>query len=172
MQAIKKNGLAGKARRVRRRNRAARLHACQMVHEYFEPDTEDLFRERYIPIRSRAEFVPSVLQDNDNETTLSQSINPGSQLQLPLTAEPHQPSPQKAPLSSRKDSMDQSHDKREAVVRFPATGGKAQPKRRSRLPYPSAPAKERLTLQGFLLGCAMGSAAAAVLLLMVRTAVG
>ena len=171
MQTIKHGGLAGKARRVRGRNRAARLQACQMMHEYFDPDTEEVFRNRYIPIRGRAEFVPSALQENDNDMALEQPNSPGEQLQLSLAVGQQKPDRQTTRWATLKNKTSRPHGKREEVIRFPTRGGRTTPTQRNRASGEKYPA-ERLTLRGFLLGCAMGSAAAAVLLLMVRTAVG
>ena len=131
MQIVKHGGLSGKARRARDRNRAARLHAQQMIEEYLEPGTATRPRreQRYIPIRSRNEFLPSA--------TLSDG-----------TAEPATDVPVRIIRPERS----------------PASPVLKPPEQLKR--------KGNFTFGGFLFGCAMGSAAAALVLLVVHTVTG
>ena len=59
MENTRFNGLAGKARRVRKLNRVTRMYAQQMIDEYLYPESDSWRPERYIPIRGRSEFFPS-----------------------------------------------------------------------------------------------------------------
>ena len=60
MEETRQRGLSGKARRVRERNRAARLNARRLIREYYEPEAPDQVSGRYIPIRHTTAFRPTV----------------------------------------------------------------------------------------------------------------
>ena len=164
-------GLDGKARRERVRNRAARLFARQLVKEYLEPDEVSPGVERYVPIRSRSEFLPSAAPPWIVDlTTASDKPRPSEQakqLDLPFveTNKTQVDCPVSFPSEVTPD-RNESHES-PAVLRIP-------PPKRSRQ-EPAAPAlrpgrRKPFTFGGFLLGCAMGSAAA-VMMLMVAQAV-
>ncbi len=162
MQAVKHGGLSGKARRVRHRNRAARLHTQQMIEEYFEPGGATMTSDRYIPIRGRSDFLPSVTQ---HDGVLPAGAD--SQLELPLTTSASDKS-----VARPEQEPDTTAD---AAIRFPRDD-----RRTAEFdPHRLDPARTKggrpagtFTMGGFLVGCAIGSAAAALVLLVVQTAIG
>lgn len=62
MRKERRGGLSGKARKACYRRRAARLHSGQLIDELLEPQAAD---KRYVPIRGRSDFLPSVAQVTD-----------------------------------------------------------------------------------------------------------
>jgi len=156
MKATPNRSLAGKARKNHVRSRAARLYARQWIEESLYEDEEDT-TERSIPIRGRREFLPTVTHAS------TASMNEDNQLELPLGSRSGGEEPVRTAASAK--PAPSGADK---VIRFPT---------RSTLPagMPFKPpvqfhSRARFTIGGFLLGCAMGSAAAAALLLVVRVA--
>ena len=83
MEAVKRGGLSGKARKVHYRSRAARLYAQQLIDEYIEPVPQPRDRHRSIPIRGRGEFLASVAQ-----TWHAPAASRNTQLELPRRAHP------------------------------------------------------------------------------------
>ena len=155
-------GLAGKARLVHHRSRATRRSAEQHIEEFFHPTPGQSRggRTRPIPIRSRREFLPSVATG---------VVTPaGTQLELPLTeATPvgdaairikHKAALiDKLPAQRRPDGKPALKSPlSEAAARRPVKRGADQP----------------FSLRGFLCGCAMGSAAAAAILLVLSITFG
>lgn len=170
MQAVKHGGLSGKARRVRFRDRAARRHDQLLLSEYFEPDPEALSHKRYIPVRGRCEFAPSMVQDHDELMAPPISREAGTQLALSRAADKGPPSPSLTCGERREANTDEQVGERDGAIRFPGAKSSAVP-----VPGPEVQnngRSEELTFRGFALGCAMGSAAAAVVLLVLRTAIG
>lgn len=157
MPTAKRGGLSGKARKVRYRNRAARLHTREMINEYFEPVAMRSNAGRFVPIRSRSEFLPSVAHaDRLHDAT--------GQLELPLTENDKSPAQQSRP--SRTDDR---------VIRFRRNTNKPASRDPRTFRFGAFGARRAgrdFTLRGFLVGCAMGSAAATLVLLVVHTAVG
>lgn len=155
-------GLSGKARRERGRHRAARLFGTQLVDEYLDDGPPLVGGRRWsgsIPIKGRAEFLPTVTASNRRRKKRRGSRRGGSQLELPYSSGDHV-----LPLS-----QPEMQTVLGAPIRFPlATEGRQTPGAEAAEARGTAP----LSFRGFLLGCAMGTAAAVVMLLMVRTAVG
>ena len=152
MENTRYNGLAGKARRARDLNRVTRMYTQQMIDEYLYPDSDTWRPERYIPIRSHSEFLPSAASNSDEQDAPTQR-----QLELPLTN-----SGTTAERSTGANVADEP--RRSSVVRPPKSY--FQPKQRRK--QEQAP----FTPGGFLFGCALGSAAAAMVLLVVQLAFG
>ena len=50
-------GLAGRARKVRERNRSRRMHTRQLIEEYLDPAALPPTRRRQIPIRVRRDHT-------------------------------------------------------------------------------------------------------------------
>ncbi|MFH1110914.1 MAG: hypothetical protein V1790_17205 [Planctomycetota bacterium] len=167
------NGLAGKARRARDLSRASRMLARQMIDEYLYPESDAWRPQRFIPIRGRSEFLPSAAFIREEPSTLTHR-----QLELPLTAGavsppsaieaapertlPHrgvEASPGPTVATEPRTAAEQPRD---SVIR-----PRRAPFRPIRRRKPSSP----FTPGGFLFGCALGSAAAAVVLLVVQLAV-
>lgn len=167
MERVWQGGLSGKARRVRNRSRAARLHAQQMIEEYAEPDPLAGHRDRYIPIRGRSEFLPSVAQ-----ASVPAARPDRRQMELPFTsAAKTNVTVRPATVVSPAPPCD-TRPKADAVIRPPCTAGKV-----GALPFKPPEQfgharRRKYTISGFLVGCAMGSAAAAVALFVVRIVIG
>ncbi len=162
MEEARPGGLSGKARHVRCRNRAARMQADELVNEYLESTMTSPGRRRTIPIRGRSEFLPSIAQ-----AQAASAAGRDAQLELPLasTKEPGKVQPAAAdtatvPKTASKPPVD-------VVIRFPRSSKPTAPLRLK--PPTHYRRKSEFTIGGFLAGCAMGSAAAALLLLVVQT---
>jgi len=166
MQAVKHGGLSGKARQVRCRNRAARLYQQQLIHEHLEPDTVGAGRHRYIPISGRNEFLPSV-----GGTGVTTGRTRETQLELALTTAKKVGRGDRPADTARTAPQPKAEPAADTVIRFPR---KARPGARPilKLPEEFRRRRERFTIGGFLVGCAMGSAAASLVLLVVHAAVG
>lgn len=165
MKDVPRRSLAGKARRNHHRNRAIRLHARQWIDEHLASDTEEQVNERYIPIRGRSEFLPTVAQ-----ATQSSISHRGAQLQLPLSSTTTGENARQAAAVAEPSSSPSTAPAKDVAIRFPTRA--KSPAGRLFKPPVAYNRRTRFTLGGFLLGCAMGSAAAAMLLLVVRVVVG
>lgn len=162
METTRRRGLSGKARRVRERNRAARLHAKRMIQEYDEPETAEPVPERFIPIRHTTAFRPTVAI---SRRARAQSAA-GHKSNVKATSRAAQNDPRRQTVTTREHSGAQpgqalrlsctSHASYEATSARAAIFGR----------------RRTFRLSGFLLGCAMGTAAASLLLICVRTAIG
>jgi len=161
MEDTRYNGLAGKARRTRDLNRVTRMYAQQMIDEYLYPDPDSGRPERYIPIRGRSEFLPSAAFISEDQDAPTQR-----QLELPLiaagTARENAPPYQTDERSTAVEVADEP--RRDSVIR-PLRAPFQPMRRRKQKQSPFTPG-------GFLFGCALGSAAAAMVLLVVQLAVG
>ena len=151
MEDTRYSGLAGKARRVRHLNRVTRMYAQQLIDEYLYPDSDTWRPERYIPIRSRNEFLPTVASISNEQNVPTQR-----QLELPLIA---------AGASAERSTGVKTAEEplRNTVIRPPRTCFQPTLRRKQK--------QSPFTPGGFLFGCALGSAAAAVVLLAVQIAV-
>jgi len=161
MENTRYNGLAGKARRARDLNRATRMYAQQMIDEYLYPDPKPLRPQRYIPIRSRSEFLPSAAFISEDQDAPIQR-----QLELPLIA---------GGAARKSTTPDPSRERSTAVgvADEPRRDSVIRPLRASFQPVQRRKQKQSpFTPGGFLFGCALGSAAAAMVLLVVQLAVG
>lgn len=152
MEDARYNGLAGKARRARDLNRVTRMNAQQMIDEYLYPDSDTQQPERYIPIRGRSDFLPSAASISDEQAAPTQQ-----QLELPLTTA--------GAAAERSTSVDVADEpRRDSVIRPLRTPFEPRQRRKQK--------QSPFTPGGFLFGCALGSAAAAMVLLVVQLAVG
>ncbi len=158
MENTRYNGLAGKARRARNLHRASRIYAQQMIDEYLYPELETTRPERVIPIRSRHEFLPSAAFFREETSQPAKR-----QLELSLAGG----------TSSTKRSLPEpligilkftDAVKRDSVIRPRKAPTQSTPQRTQK--------ESPFTPRGFFFGCALGSAAAAVVLLVVQIAVG
>ena len=149
MQAERRGGLSGKARKARYRHRAARLHSNHLIKEYFEPN-ESGSLVRYVPIRGRGEFLPSVAH-------IGTVFENNQQLELPLDrkGEERRASKDRSILFNPTADRAKTFDPRELEPAGDERQGMARD----------------FTLRGFFMGCAMGSAAAALLLLVAHTTI-
>lgn len=162
--------LTGRARRIHARERQARQWTEECVAEYLDGDEDGLLRERFIPIRSRSEFDPTAAC----LALESPSIPLGNQLELPLGeatgVEPTSSPP--SPGATSRVGAGSGAGERSIAPR--------SPRRHPHTPVPfdrlsrGAGGEEPLTFhwRRFVTGCALGSAAAAVVLMMVYLTVG
>jgi hypothetical protein len=157
-------GLAGRARRVFHRSRADRLFAQQSIDEYFEPDPCEVRHDRFIPISRRNDFLPSVTC-----SILGEETEKHTQLELPLTSDGDNGRNADQTPSLAVTRGDPTAN---AAIRFDPQAA-AQKRRDSgdNAAGETGPAcaavmeRGSFSLRGFLFGCALGSSAAAVLLL-------
>ncbi len=160
MQAANR-GLSGKARRVHYRKRAERLSSHQMIEEFLDPNTQDT-PPRHIPIRSRRRFLPSIAYVRNVV-----AVGTGRQLELPLPTVERTRTAVQSAGRGRTASERKIEERADATLRFPQVGKPdAGPAFK---PLEPLEAGHTFTIGGFLLGCAMGSAAAAMVLLVVQT---
>jgi hypothetical protein len=152
------NGLAGKARRARDLSRASRMHAQQIIEEYLYTESDAWRPPRFIPIRGRSEFLPSAAFVGEATSALRHR-----QLELPLAAGTVTTLP--AP-----DETARERTLPEPVVQ-PRRDSVIRPRRAPFRPVQRRKQSSPFTPGGFLFGCALGSAAAAVVLLVVQLAV-
>jgi len=176
----KNRALPGKARLVHMRSRAARMYASQHIAEELALDAADDSWERLIPIKRRAEFFPSVAftEGGDAITQLDLPLNEArsagvgngknlcggssvgdfaidSGIVIPTPVAPQK-------LVAEEPSRQATSPK----TRFDPTG---------LLPLKQAKSiirASRFSPRGFLWGCALGTAAAAALLLLVYLILG
>lgn len=157
MATMQGGGLSGKARLVSQRRRAERIAVREMLDEYFEPQSVTRRPVSHIPIRSRAEFVPTA-----TDAPVHSPHGEPRQLQLPLSVRP---------------ASGEEQGQRSAVAcvsHEPWTASSAvrrdKPAIVNRLVPRSDTKSERrpFSLGGFALGCLAGTAVAAVLLLIIR----
>ena len=166
MEDFYSEGLSGKARKIRKRRRAARLRAQQMIEEYLEPQEQAPSRHGSIPIRGRREFLPSVA----GATTL-QTARTASQLELPLGSSKGSRVAEK-PARAQPPARGETQAPSDAPIRFPgAPDSKARFSPMAKVPR-SDHRRAAFTMKGFLVGCAMGTAAAAVALLVLQSLTG
>ena len=95
MQQVARGGLTGKARHHRHRNRAYRLYTQQMLEEYLEDELGPA-PARPVPLRGRAEFLPTV----DHWTEEDAPVQTQGQLQFEIpkpTPQAEQPTESTAP---------------------------------------------------------------------------
>ncbi len=153
MRDASQGGLAGKARRAHHRSRAGRLCAQQQIADYLDPNPEpaELRDSRPIPIGHRREFVASVAPEPVHR--------PDQQLELPLTRA--EPIAEGTIRITRKPLP---------VSKAGGAGGTNGQTVRQAAASRTRPTRSRETfsLWRFLGGCAMGSAAAAMILLIVQ----
>lgn len=166
MEDVYSVGLSGKARKIRKRRRAACLRAQQMIEEYLEPQEQAPSRFGSIPIRGRGEFLPTVA----GATTLP-TARTASQLELPLDSSKGSRVAEKPPGAGR-TARSETRAPSDAPIRFPgAPDSKARFSPMAKGPR-SDHRRAAFTVKGFLVGCAMGTAAAAVALLVLQTLTG
>jgi hypothetical protein len=172
------------------------MYAQQLLEEYFDPDSVADRRERYIPIRSRSEFLPAVAVWRDERNEDDRGFAQGVQFELPLNADA--PARHAAEVKSPKAPVNVQPvaespirfpapaDFCDAGVKVPATQATPVEVRHVNEKPPMDWARPRVSFQPvsrrnprgsfdpkrFLYGCLLGSAAAAVVLLMVSAVFG
>ncbi len=158
-------GLSGKARRAHRQARASRIHAQQSLHDYADFDLEDTgaSAEQSIPIRHRREFLPSASH--------AEVADYGAQMELPL-ADTEAIAENAIRIASNAAVEGVAAVALDTESIASTSAGSLPSIDEYRASVESAESQQPLTWGGFLFGCAIGGAAAAVLLVILRTAVG
>ena len=162
MEAIRTKGLSGKARRARERNRAARINSKRMIEDYYEPEATDQVPARNIPIRHTTAFRPTVAVSKLTRV--------------------HRMHGKKAIVETTTRSMQKNAGRQSAPTRGHSGSHPAKALRLSCTAEASREAtsaraaifgrrRQTFRLGGFLFGCALGTAAASVLLICVNTAI-
>lgn len=188
MQNTPNQGLSGKARRQRFLSRSSRLHHQQLIENYLEQRSKSAEggesrtahtegRDRPIPIGHRREFIPTADPSPDDSAAgqLELSLSPVDDDDVVFVAVPKAKEPRLdisslhaarrvsrvAPAQQTAANTRRTPSKTPPPVR--AIGG-VSPER------PQSVDKERFRLPGFLFGCAIGTAAATVVLVCIRLA--
>lgn len=175
MQATLHGGLSGKARLNRHRNRVHRMHAQQMLEEYYDDEAGEA-PERPIPLRGRAEFLPTIDRWTQEDAAIEDTaLESGSQLELKLSVEEKVESaePQceaavaeEGPLSEGVDQQAEAQLPIRSPVKIIPSPYWARP-RASFQPQGGRKLDRPFDLRRFGYGCALGSAAAAAILFVV-----
>lgn len=179
-------GYSGKARKNRDRSRAARFDVQHMLDEFSDLNDGDEKHDRFIPIGRRSEFLPTVMESSERSDETRQQVD------LPLTsprdaAESHKEIAGSAPDVIRMNRRDTSGGqegtcgstcgpKPTAVI-----STRPAPRLVPHSPEPRTRPKSSITVNplgdllkrtgGLMYGCAIGSAAAAMILLVLRVAI-
>jgi len=167
MSATSTGGLCGKARQQRVRRRAARLYAQKLVDEYFEPPLMEPRIERHVPIGGRSEFLQSVAPPSAPDS-FARADEWSSEERAVKLALPLGDGDRQAELALS-FGADTSNDAGEPPAVLLVKRAKPELGARSTIGHGRGTSSS-YTFGGFLLGCAMGSAAA-VMMLMVAQAV-
>ena len=182
-------GLTGKSRTNWKRDRAEKSRQDQWIAESLGPRVDERVRDRYIPIRRRRKFLPQITSSTDLDAS---GIEAPLELPVPAMGEVRRsferrivwPPEQAGPL--RTDGLLRRPRKRSdrAIRLIPGTLRDGSDPSESGQPIPQSPQRRHglglpdgrptaqrsahrgteFTLGGFLGGCLMGGAAAAVIL--------
>ena len=175
MQATQRGGLTGKARSNRHRNRVQRMRAQQMLEEYFDANAPEE-SPRPIPLRGRAEFLPTI----DSWSQDDAAFETGNQLELTLQAATDASEKQSSEIVELQLQIAQeacelaekaASDKVTApTVKVIPAPYWARP-RPAFQPQGGRGVERTFDFRRFVYGCALGTAAAAAILLVVSTVV-
>lgn len=166
MQSTPKHSLAGKARRVRDITRSHRLHSQQLIEEYLDWETGEEEPERFIPIKRGGQLLPSA------EFVQSSSPDDSGAGQFEFVHTPSGAIVDTAAVASQPAPV--AEVKRAVVPRKPAANVATIPiaekpevirparLRTSALPF--AKPAPTLSTRGLLVGCAIGTVGAGMLL--------
>ncbi len=159
MQNTPNQGLAGKARRTRHRSRASRLHHQHLIEEYLGEDEtlESTRSDRPIRIGHRPEFLPSAELGLDDSAA--------GQLELPLTE--HEAIEGSAVITIPKDESANLAALEAATIA--SQPSRAAPDQKVGTVADPGSTADEFSIRGLLVGCAMGTAAAAMVLAVIRT---
>ncbi len=193
MQSTPKHSLAGKARRVRDITRSHRLHSQQLIEEYLDWETGEEEPERHIPIKRNGQFLPSA------EYMQSSSPDDSGAGQFEFVHTPSGAIVDTAAIASQHVTVASSRApmaevKPALVARKPATTAKPatvtktapsfttipiaakpeviRPVRLGTSYWPVAEPSPTLSTRGLLVGCAIGTVGAGVLLALTSLLLG
>ncbi len=159
MRNTPNQGLAGKARRSRHRSRASRLHHQHLIEEYLG-DSERLLdsgSDRPIRIGHRPEFLPSAELGPDDSAA--------GQLDLPLTE--HEAIEGAAVITIPKEKPANLAALKAATIATQPSP--ALPVHKANTVADTGSTADEFSIRGLLVGCAVGTAAAAMVLIVIRT---
>ena len=158
MRNTPNQGLAGKARRTRHRSRASRLHQQHLIEQYLGDDesSRQTKSDRSIRIGHRRDFLPSAELGLDDSgagqlelpLTTPETIDGGAVMTIPKEKSANLAALEAAAIATQSSPSTSVRD--ESSV---AGAGSAE---------------DEFSLRCLLIGCAMGSAAAAMILMMFR----
>ncbi len=174
-------GLHGKARQNKVKNRAWRLQSQQMIEEFVHPQQRSTNDMRQIPINRRGEFSPTA-------PVMGSIYGVGTEQELELVYSTEMQEEEKdSGLFNEAFALVSPSTSEESAITFSAPTSAAQrDKKNGNVEHQERKALfdkqqeqttslgaetetlENFTAGGFVFGCALGTAAAAVLLMMVR----
>lgn len=168
MQATYHGGLTGKARTIKTRNRIERIRAQQLLDEYFDAEDDDQPRQ-HVRLGSRADFLPTA----DSWTNESAGFETGGQFELSLEAVATNEiegdfREEEAGASAAAETVLEAEPKQ--AVKVIPTPYWAKPKLTFQ-PQGTREVAKSFDVRRFLCGCALGTAAAAAILMIVSTVV-
>lgn len=159
MRNTPNQGLAGRARRARHRSRASRLHHQHLIEEYLggSERLQDSRSDRPIRIGHRPEFLPSAELGLDDSGAgqlelpliTPEAIEAGAVITIPKEKSASLAALEAATIATQSSPATPVHEVSSVAV----TGSAA----------------DEFSIRGLLVGCAMGSAAAAMVLIVIRT---
>jgi len=175
MQATLRGGLTGKARFNRHRNRVQRMRAQQMLDEFFDAEDYEL-PIRPVRLGGRAEFLPTL----DGWSQENVTLETGDQLELTLQAVTDIRETQSNEVAELQLQIEQeacalaekavTETVTTPTVKIIPAPFRARP-RTAFQPQSKRGANRPFEFKRFIYGCALGSAAAAAILLAVSIVV-
>jgi len=154
-----------------------------LIDEYYEPDPSSRRHYGDIPIRGRSEFLPGVAMGTSTVMSRPNATEDYSQLNLALghsEGEKRKPEASRSPRPASEPRLIRATDAPGGVSESDASGESAIRFGKQRDPtydlfnlkHFDARRRKRVTLGGFLTGCALGTAGAGLLLLGLRIFIG
>lgn len=169
MPAIKERRLSAKARRAGKRYRAARIHQQELIDDELHPEPSPYEHTKDIPIGRRSEFLPSACHEAST-VEVSPTRRPGLVV-VRRGRWAHARGEGRTVLS--KPNGHQKPAKTFPTPEFAFTPLPRATAMRTRMGRASQNGwLEEFSVRRFAVGCAVGSAAASVVLLLVQTLVG
>lgn len=185
MHSTPQHGLAGKARRIRDVTRSHRLYSQQLIEEYLDWESGEEEPERFIPIKRAGEFLPSVevvpASSSDDSGAgqfefvhtpsgaIVEEVATAPQLVGLVDVKPVSRKPVErvgskptVPISKTDDPV--KVQSKSTVIPVAEKPGVIRPVRARTSALPVASPKETLSTQGLLIGCAIGTVGAGILL--------
>lgn len=169
MPAIKERRLSAKARRAEKRHRAARIHQQELIDDEFHPEPSPYEHTKNIPIGSRSEFLPSACHDT---STVEDSPMRRTGLVVVRKERSVNARPERRTIFTKPNGY-QKPAKNSPTPEFAFTPLPRATTARTRMGLGSQDGwLAEFSVRRFAVGCALGSAAASGVLLLVQTLVG